>query len=130
MRESAVWPEDPAAGVLVFKRFGSGGGVKKNKNEKCSSLSSESYRIHEVRTPQENRCRVKRMLSLERCRKVLGSDNKLSDKDLATLRDQLYRLASLVLELRDHQKKSVLERADVGLIDRDALEERAANNRI
>jgi hypothetical protein len=66
------------------------------------------------------------MLSLERCRKVLGSDTKLSDEDLATLRDQLYCLASLTLELRDHQKKSTLKKPDGDLIDRDALEERAA----
>jgi hypothetical protein len=66
------------------------------------------------------------MLSLERCRKVLGSDKKLSDEDLATLRDQLYCFAALALEVRDSQKKSVLERSDVVCIDRDALEERAA----
>ncbi len=67
-----------------------------------------------------------RMLSLERCRKVLGSDTKLSDEDLATLRDQFYCLASLALERRDQQKKSALERTDRVLVDRDALEERAA----
>lgn len=65
------------------------------------------------------------MLSLERCRKVLGSSNKLSDEDLAMLRDQFYCLASLTLEERDRQKKSLLCLND-GLIDRDALEERAA----
>lgn len=66
------------------------------------------------------------MLSLERCRKALGADNKLSDEDLAKLRDQFYCLASLALELRDRQKKQTLERPDGCLIDRDALEERAA----
>ena len=66
------------------------------------------------------------MLSLERCRKVLGSGTKLSDEDLAALRDQFYCLASLALELRDQQKKSALETPDGSLIDRDALEERAA----
>ena len=66
------------------------------------------------------------MLSLERCRKVLGSDTKLSDEDLATLRDQLYCFAALALEVRDTQKKSVLERPDLDSLDRDALEERAA----
>jgi hypothetical protein len=66
------------------------------------------------------------MLSLERCRKVLGLDKKLSDEDLATLRDQLYCFAALALEVRDNQKRSVLEMRDVGSIDRDALEERAA----
>ena len=65
------------------------------------------------------------MLSLESCRKILGSSNKLSDDDLATLRDQFYCLASLTLEERDRQKKSLLYLSD-GLIDRDALEERAA----
>ena len=66
------------------------------------------------------------MLSLERCRKVLGSGNNLSDEDLATLRDQLYCFASLALELRDHQKKSARENHGLDSIDRDALEERAA----
>jgi hypothetical protein len=66
------------------------------------------------------------MLSLERCRKLLGSDTKLSDENLATVRDQLYCFAALTLEVRDIKKKSVFERPEVGSIDRDALEERAA----
>ena len=66
------------------------------------------------------------MISLERCRKVLGSGTKLSDEDLATLRDQLYCFAALALEVRDSPKKSLLERPDLESIDRDALEERAA----
>lgn len=66
------------------------------------------------------------MLSIERCRKILGADKKLSDEDLATLRDQFYCLASLALELRDHQKNVALQRTDGGLIDRDSIEERAA----
>ena len=66
------------------------------------------------------------MLSLERCRKVLGSGTKLSDEDLATLRDQLYCFATLALEVRDSQKKSVLEGPDLESLDREALEERAA----
>ena len=66
------------------------------------------------------------MLSLERCRKIIGSGNRLSDEDLASLRDQLYCFAALALEVRDSQKKSVWERPDLESLDRDALEERAA----
>jgi len=65
------------------------------------------------------------MISLERCRKILGSSNKITDDDLATLRDQFYCLASLALEERDRQKRSLLNSGN-GLIDRHALEERAA----
>ena len=64
------------------------------------------------------------MISLERCRKILGSSNKITDDDLATLRDQFYCLASLALEERDRQKKFL--KVNGGVIDRDALEERAA----
>lgn len=64
------------------------------------------------------------MISFDRCRKILGSSYKLSDDNLATLRDQFYCLASLTLEERD-QRRTFLH-SDGGLIDRDALEERAA----
>jgi hypothetical protein len=38
------------------------------------------------------------MLSLEQCRKVLGPAAPLSDETLTALRDQLYGLASVVIE--------------------------------
>jgi len=66
------------------------------------------------------------MHSLEYCRKVLGPDNKLSDEDLATLRDQFYCLAQLMLDQRDRHKRSTLENPSSRPIDRETLEERAA----
>jgi len=42
------------------------------------------------------------MLSLSLCRKILGSsDNELTDEALATLREELYCLASLALDLTE-----------------------------
>jgi hypothetical protein len=45
------------------------------------------------------------MLSLERCRKLLGPENSVPDEKVVTLRDQLYCLAELVLDLRDSSLK-------------------------
>ena len=59
------------------------------------------------------------MLSVDRCRQLLGADD-LSEEALRSLRDDLYRLASLVVDdtRRSHE---ILGRADI-----EALEERAA----
>lgn len=65
------------------------------------------------------------MHSLEYCRKVLGKDNELSDENLATLRDQFYCLANLMLDRRGNEKKSQEEPRSRRL-DRETLEERAA----
>lgn len=75
---------------------------------------------------------MERMLSLERCRKLLGQENSLPDESLVTLRDQLYCLAELVLDLRDNgQKLSDSANGAFAQIassqeDPDALMERAA----
>ena len=44
------------------------------------------------------------MISIEQCREILGGDLELSDPELEQLRDQLYRLAEIVvaLALDDH----------------------------
>ena len=44
---------------------------------------------------------MERMISLDRCRKLLGPENSVPDEKLVTLRDQLYCLAELFLDLRD-----------------------------
>lgn len=72
-----------------------------------------------------------RIISLERCHKVLGPKNRLSDENLATLRDQLYCFAELLLEVRDRQKTSyselfAFEQAANSPEDLEALRERAA----
>lgn len=36
------------------------------------------------------------MISLERCREILGPDCQLSDEELERLRDQLYTLADII----------------------------------
>jgi hypothetical protein len=71
------------------------------------------------------------MISLERCRKVLGPKNRLSDENLATLREQLYCFAELALNVRDRQKTTdsepcALEQAAKSPEDLEALRERAA----
>lgn len=69
------------------------------------------------------------MISLERCRKVLGPKNGLSDENLATLREQLYCFAELALNIRDCQKGKdsfALEQAANSPEDLEALRERAA----
>jgi len=44
------------------------------------------------------------MISLERCRKILGPNNRLSDESLATVREQLYCFAELSLSVWDKRK--------------------------
>ena len=72
------------------------------------------------------------MLSLECCRKHLGPKNNVPDEKLVTLRDQLYCLAELVLDLRDSSPKADLsvdgafEQIAVSNEDPNALKERAA----
>jgi len=39
------------------------------------------------------------MLTLDECRKVLGAGCKLSDTELAAVRDQLYGLADIAVEV-------------------------------
>ncbi len=72
---------------------------------------------------------MEQMLSLERCRKLLGTENSLPDESLVTLRDQLYCLAELVLDLRGSEQKlsdSAFEQIARSREDPDALIERAA----
>lgn len=71
------------------------------------------------------------MISLERCRKVLGPKTGLSDETLATLREQLYCFAEVALNVRDRQKTTdsepfALEQAAKSPEDLEALRERAA----
>jgi len=66
------------------------------------------------------------MLSLDHCRILLGRDVKLSDEDVAVLRDQFYCLAQLMLDQRDGHKGSPLKNPSKLPIDRETLEERAA----
>ena len=72
------------------------------------------------------------MLSLERCRKLLGPENSGPDEKLVTLRDQLYCLAELMLDLRDSSQKvhlsvnGAFEQIADSNEDPNALKERAA----
>lgn len=72
------------------------------------------------------------MLSLDNCRRLLDEDGEaLNDADLATLRDQLYSLASLVLERysRSECKNNATFKdalAVFGPSERETIEERAA----
>lgn len=43
------------------------------------------------------------MLSLERCREILGSDAPEDDRQLAERRDEAYRLARLLFEIFQEQ---------------------------
>jgi hypothetical protein len=67
-----------------------------------------------------------KMLSLEECRKLLDSDAKFSDEDLAMLRDQLYCWASLTLDVMDFTLCSGFDEAKSLLFDSNSVEERAA----
>jgi len=64
------------------------------------------------------------MLTIHKCRKLVGADCDLTDKELEQLRNQFYCLASLALEERDRQKKFL--KVNGSVIDRHAVEERAA----
>lgn len=70
------------------------------------------------------------MISLERCRKVLGPNNAVSDENLAALRDQLYSFAELALDIRDRRSDfhvaSAFEQIASSQEDPDVLRERAA----
>lgn len=46
------------------------------------------------------------MLSLKRCREILGRDNALSDEDLVNLRNELYSLAVIVVSAADPHSPS------------------------
>lgn len=50
------------------------------------------------------------MLSLRRCREKLGSACSLSDGEVEQLRDQLYSLANLTLDLLDGNQQSSVEK--------------------
>jgi hypothetical protein len=41
------------------------------------------------------------LLTLEQCRRILGNDLQVSDEELLELRQQLYSLAMLAMELAD-----------------------------
>ena len=73
---------------------------------------------------------MERMISLERCRKILGPDNPVSDENLAALREQLYSFAELALDIRDRssdlQVASAFEQIASSDDDPDVLRERAA----
>lgn len=73
---------------------------------------------------------MERMISLERCRKILGPNNAVSDEDLAALREQLYSFAELALDIRDRnsvlQIASGFEQIASSHEDPDSLRERAA----
>ena len=66
------------------------------------------------------------MLSLEHCKKVLGCKVKLSNQELATVREQLYLWASLTLDAWDSRKTSNFDTAKRLMGDPIAVEERAA----
>jgi len=70
------------------------------------------------------------MISLERCRKILGSNNAVSDENLAALREQLYSFAELALDIRDRSSAlhvaSAFEQIANSHEDPDTLRERAA----
>ena len=66
------------------------------------------------------------MLSSKYCRKFLPPDNKLSDEDLATLCEQLYCLANLALDVRQNSRRLEFGPIEIGEIEQDSLEERAA----
>jgi hypothetical protein len=46
------------------------------------------------------------MLSLEKCREILGPECKLSDAELEALRDQLYQLAEVAIEVYQEQLRA------------------------
>jgi hypothetical protein len=75
---------------------------------------------------------MERMISFERCRKILGPENPVSDENLAALREQLYSFAELALDIRDRKQnslslcKSAFEQMADTHDDRDVLRERAA----
>ena len=75
---------------------------------------------------------MERRLSLERCRKLLGPENSVPDERLVTLRDQLYCLAELVLDLRDSRRgfgdavEGAFEQVASSQEDPNVLKERAA----
>ena len=73
---------------------------------------------------------MERMISLERCRKILGPDNPVSDENLAALREQLYSFAELALDIRDRSSAlhvaSAVEQIAISHEDPDVLRERAA----
>ena len=45
------------------------------------------------------------MLSIERCRKILGVDQTVSDGDLELLRAQLYDAANTAIEIFDQNER-------------------------
>src|ERR1051326_9524697 len=73
---------------------------------------------------------MERMISLERCRKILGPNNPVSDENLAALREQLYSFAELALDIRDRTSDlpvaSAFEQIASSREDPNVLRERAA----
>ena len=73
------------------------------------------------------------MLSLDKCRRILGPDCDLSDQDIERLRDQLCDLATVAIVVHEEQRQAgvVMEGNETKLRmipedDRDEVEERAA----
>jgi hypothetical protein len=75
---------------------------------------------------------MERNVSIDRCRKVLGTKLSGSDQNLAMLREQFYSLADLFLDVRADQKNrsqignDLLERAANSKEELEILHERAA----
>lgn len=53
------------------------------------------------------------MLSLDRCRELLGSDCALSAEELSALRDQLYQLANAAIDAREHSLGDCRQGSDI-----------------
>ena len=54
--------------------------------------------------------RMDAMLSIERCREILGAGSEISDEEVRQIRDQLYELATIVmngLQVTGSSNKSV-----------------------
>ena len=70
------------------------------------------------------------MLSLEQCRRILGANCNLNDSELELLRDQLYGLADVSIELFVARKRGSSEIEKQGLklskAEHEKWEERAA----
>lgn len=64
---------------------------------------------------------------LSRCRKLVGSDSSLTDTELQQLRDQLYELATVMLQAYDSvARPAILGIAKLSESERIEVEERAA----
>lgn len=75
---------------------------------------------------------MERRVSIDHCRKILGPYEAVSDENLATLREQLYRFAELIFDVREDRKKcsgfieTHFEQTSNFQEEREILRERAA----